>query len=89
MPITEQEYNLFMSLLEIEIKNLSELYRQTGDGYLKQSFQNQQHKYFKKWYELNERLKKSSLNHYTSQKIQDIAGYLINIGNYKELIAIA
>ena len=89
MQITEQEYNQYMHLLETEIKNLTELHKQTNNAELKQYFQNQQHEYFKKWYELNERLKQSELSHYTPQKTQDLAGYLINITSYKELITAA
>lgn len=89
MQITEQEYNQYMSLLVIEIRNLSELHKQTNNAELKQFFQNQQYEYFKKWYELNEKLKQSELSHYTAQKARELAGYLINIANYKELIKIA
>ena len=78
-----------MSLLATEIRSLAELHKQTNNADLKQYFQNQQHEYFKKWYELNERLKQSELGHYTQQKVRDLVEYLINITSYKQLINVA
>jgi len=92
MNITETEFNQYMHLLEIEINNLSKIHQQLmdfkelDDEKLKDHFKTQQHKYFLKWYELNERLKKEGRGYYLSQKIKDIAISLIEISNYKDLL---
>ena len=58
-----------------EIKNLQE------------SFKERQYKYFIKWYEMNERLRKEGKSHFLPGRTRELNSYLIEIMSYKELIA--
>jgi len=95
MNITEVEFNQYMHLLETEIKNNFKIHQQLSEiktpdeNGLKDHFKTQQHKYFLKWYELNERLRQSGKGYYLPQKVRDLSNCLIEVNNYKDLLKVA